>query len=342
MEQLDFDWVGVIWVSGIGGFCFLEEEIVYNVIIEIFCYNLFMILKMIVNMGVGYIFMKYGFCGFSYVIVLVCVFIGYVLGVVVDDICLGCIDVMVVGGLEVVVVEVGIGGFSVMKVMLICNDDFVIVFCFYDVECDGFVLGEGGGGFILEELEYVKVCGVIIYVELVGYVVSLDVYYIIVLYLEGFGVSVCMCNVLVFAGVNFEDVDYINIYGIFILLGDIVELKVIQYVFGEVVYDLNISLIKLMIGYLFGVVGVIEVIVCVLVIQYKFVLLMINYFNDDLEIDSCLNFIFNEVQEKDIKVVLSNIFGFGGYNFVVVFKCFEGQIIEWFICFGCERILWYV
>lgn len=279
-----------------------------------------MILKMIVDIVFGLILMCFGFCGINYVIVLVCVFLLYVFMNVFDYICLGRNDIIVIGGLEVIVIKVGIGGFNVMKVLFICNDDCKIVLCFFDVDRDGFVLGEGGGVIILEELEYVKKRGVYIIVEIVGVGVIVDVYYLIVLYFEGLGVVNVMKMVLEDVGLVIMDVDYINVYGIFILLGDVVEVKVIQKVFGEYVFKLNISFIKLMIGYLLGVVGVIEVIVCILVIQYNKILLMINYFMDDLVFDFKLNLMFNEVQEREVNVVLSNIFGFGGYNLLVIFK----------------------
>ena len=185
-------------------------------------------------------------------------------------------------------------------------------------------MGEGGGGFILEELEHAKARGATIYAELAGYAASSDAYHITAPHPEGLGASACMRNALAFAGVNPEDVDYINTHGTSTPLGDIAELKAIQHVFGEAAYDLNISSTKSMTGHLLGAAGAIEAIACVLAIQHKFVPPTINHFNDDPEIDSRLNLTFNEAQEKDVKVALSNTFGFGGHNSAAVFKRFEG------------------
>ncbi|MEL6970356.1 MAG: beta-ketoacyl-ACP synthase II [Bacteroidota bacterium] len=323
-ERLDLDRAGVIWASGIGGMRSLEEEIIYNATSEIPRYNPFMIPKMIGNMGAGHISMKYGFRGPSYATVSACASTGHALSAAADDIRLGRTDVMVVGGSEAAVVEVGIGGFSAMKAMSTRNDDPQTASRPYDAERDGFVLGEGAGSFILEELEHAKARGATIYAEVAGYAASSDAYHITAPHPEGLGASACMSNALKFAGVNVEEVDYINTHGTSTPLGDVAELKAIQTVFGESAYDLNISSTKSMTGHLLGAAGAIEAIACVLAIQNKFVPPTINHFNDDPEIDSRLNLTFNDAQEKDIKVALSNTFGFGGHNSAAVFKRFEG------------------
>ncbi|MEO0877091.1 MAG: beta-ketoacyl-ACP synthase II [Bacteroidota bacterium] len=323
-EQLDRDRVGVIWASGIGGMRSLEEEIIYNATSEVPRYNPFMIPKMIGNMGAGHISMKYGFRGPSYATVSACASTGHALSAAADDIRLGRTDVMVVGGSEAAVVEVGIGGFSAMKAMSTRNDDPQTASRPYDAERDGFVLGEGAGSVILEELEHAKARGATIYAELAGYAASSDAYHITAPHPEGLGASACMSNALKFAGVNAEEVDYINTHGTSTPLGDVAELKAIQTVFGESAYDLNISSTKSMTGHLLGAAGAIEAIACVLAIQNKFVPPTINHFNDDPEIDSRLNLTFNEAQDKDVKVALSNTFGFGGHNSAAVFKRFEG------------------
>ena len=323
-ERLDLDRAGVIWASGIGGMRSLEEEIIYNATSEIPRYNPFMIPKMIGNMGAGHISMKYGFRGPSYATVSACASTGHALSAAADDIRLGRTDVMVVGGSEAAVVEVGIGGFSAMKAMSTRNDDPQTASRPYDAERDGFVLGEGAGSFILEELEHAKARGATIYAEVAGYAASSDAYHITAPHPEGLGASACMSNALKFAGVNVEEVDYINTHGTSTPLGDVAELKAIQTVFGESAYDLNISSTKSMTGHLLGAAGAIEAIACVLAIQNKFVPPTINHFNDDPEIDSRLNLTFNDAQEKDIKVALSNTFGFGGHNSAAVFKRCEG------------------
>jgi 3-oxoacyl-[acyl-carrier-protein] synthase II len=323
-EQLDVERVGVIWASGIGGLRSLEEEITYNATSDQPRYNPFMIPKMIGNMGAGHISMKYGFRGPSYGTVSACASTGHALGAAADDIRLGRTDVMVVGGSEAAVTEVGIGGFSAMKALSTRNDDFATASRPYDAERDGFVLGEGAGSFILEELEHAKARGATIYAEVMGYAATSDAYHITAPHPEGLGASTCMRNALNFSGINIDEVDYINTHGTSTPLGDIAELKAIQQVFGDKIYNLNISSTKSMTGHLLGAAGAIEAIACILAIQHNFVPPTINHFNDDPEIDKRINLTFNEAQERDVKVALTNTFGFGGHNSAAVFKRFEG------------------
>jgi 3-oxoacyl-[acyl-carrier-protein] synthase II len=323
-EKLDLERVGVIWASGIGGLRSLEEEIVYNATSDQPRYNPFMIPKMIGNMGAGHISMKYGFRGPSYGTVSACASTGHALGAAADDIRLGRTDVMVVGGSEAAVTEVGIGGFSAMKALSTRNEDFATASRPYDAERDGFVLGEGGGSFILEELDHAKARGATIYAEVMGYAATSDAYHITAPHPEGLGASACMRNALQFSGINIDEVDYINTHGTSTPLGDIAELKAIQQVFGDKIYNLNISSTKSMTGHLLGAAGAIEAIACILAIQHNFVPPTINHFNDDPEIDKRINLTFNQAQERDVKVALSNTFGFGGHNSAAVFKRFEG------------------
>lgn len=323
-EQLDVERVGVIWASGIGGLRSLEEEITYNATSDQPRYNPFMIPKMIGNMGAGHISMKYGFRGPSYGTVSACASTGHALGAAADDIRLGRTDVMVVGGSEAAVTEVGIGGFSAMKALSTRNDDFATASRPYDAERDGFVLGEGAGSFILEELEHAKARGATIYAEVMGYAATSDAYHITAPHPEGLGASTCMRNALNFSCINIDEVDYINTHGTSTPLGDIAELKAIQQVFGDKIYNLNISSTKSMTGHLLGAAGAIEAIACILAIQHNFVPPTINHFNDDPEIDKRINLTFNEAQERDVKVALTNTFGFGGHNSAAVFKRFEG------------------
>lgn len=323
-EKLDLERVGVIWASGIGGLRSLEEEIIYNATSDQPRYNPFMIPKMIGNMGAGHISMKYGFRGPSYGTVSACASTGHALGAAADDIRLGRTDVMVVGGSEAAVTEVGIGGFSAMKALSTRNEDFATASRPYDAERDGFVLGEGGGSFILEELEHAKARGATIYAEVMGYAATSDAYHITAPHPEGLGASACMRNALQFSGINIDEVDYINTHGTSTPLGDIAELKAIQQVFGDKIYNLNISSTKSMTGHLLGAAGAIEAIACILAIQHKFVPPTINHFNDDSEIDKRINLTFNEAQDRDVKVALTNTFGFGGHNSAAVFKRFEG------------------
>lgn len=324
LEKINPERVGVIWASGIGGLRSLEEEIAYNATSDQPRYNPFMIPKMIGNMGAGHISMKYGFRGPSYGTVSACASTGHALGAAADDIRLGRTEVMVVGGSEAAVTEVGIGGFSAMKALSTRNDDFATASRPYDAERDGFVLGEGAGCFILEELEHAKARGATIYAEVMGYAATSDAYHITAPHPDGLGASACMRDALKYAGIAVEEVDYINTHGTSTPLGDVAELKAIQQVFGDTIYDLNISSTKSMTGHLLGAAGAIEAIACILAIQHNFIPPTINHFNDDPEIDKRINLTFNEAQEKDVKVALNNTFGFGGHNSAAVFKRFEG------------------
>lgn len=265
----------------------------------------------------GFLLIYLGLQGFNYVFIIVCIIGIYSIGMVVCNIVYGEVDVMVVGGFEMVVCGFGLGGFGVVCVFFICNDELICVSCLWDWDCDGFVLFDGFGVLVFEELEYVCVCGVWIYVELVGFGMSGDVFYMIVLLEDGVGVVCCMKNVLCDVGLDFCQVDYINVYGIFILVGDIVEIVVVKSVFGEYVYVLLMSLIKLMIGYLLGVVGVVEVIFSVLVLCDQVVLLIINL--DNLDEGCDFDLVVYEVKLCKIDVVLLNLFGFGGINGILVF-----------------------
>ena len=323
IEKQDLDRTGVIWASGIGGLRSLEEEIEYNATSDMPRYNPFMIPKMIGNMGAGQISMKYGFRGPSYGTVSACASAGHAMGAGADDIRLGRTDMMIIGGSEAAITKVGIGGFSAMKALSTRNDDFATASRPYDGQREGFVLGEGAGALVLEELEHAKARGATIYAELLGYAASSDAYHITAPHPEGIGASVCMRNALKYAGVDKSEIDYINTHGTSTGLGDIAELKAIQKVFGESIYDLNISSTKSMTGHLLGAAGAIESIACILAIQHKFVPPTINHFNDDPEIDPRINLTFNKVQERDVKVALTNTFGFGGHNSAAVFKRFE-------------------
>lgn len=281
------------------------------------CVLLFFIFGVLINLILGQVLIKYGFKGLNYLVVIVCLMGVYVIGDVVCLIKYGLVDVMVVGGVEVVICKIGIVGFNVCKVLLIkCVDDLQVVSCLYDVDCDGFVMGEGVGIVVLEEYEYVKVCGVKIYVEVLGYGLLGDVYYIIVLSEDGEGGEWFMCVVLVDVGLELVDIDYINVYGILIMV-DIIEFGVVEWMMGDVVLKVIMLLIKFMMGYLLGVVGVIEVIFLVLVICDQVVLLMINL--DNLVVEIIVDLVLNVKCEWEINVVLFNLFGFGGINVSVIF-----------------------
>lgn len=324
-EQLDLDRAGVIWASGIGGLESLETEI------EGFAngdgtprYNPFMIPKMIPDMGAGLISMKYGFRGINYATVSACASSSHALMNAFDYIRLGRNDVFITGGSEASVTKAGVGGFNAMKALSTRNDDYKTASRPFDKDRDGFVLGEGGGALILEELEHAKKRGATILAELVGAGATADAHHITAPHPEGLGATNVMRMALEDAGMNAEEIDYVNVHGTSTPLGDIAEVKAIQRVFGDHAYKLNIGSTKSMTGHLLGAAGAIEAIAGVLAIQHNFVPPTINHFTDDPELDNKLNFTFNQAQEREVRAILSNTFGFGGHNSSVIFKRFEG------------------
>jgi 3-oxoacyl-[acyl-carrier-protein] synthase II len=321
---VDPDRAGCIWASGIGGLRSLEEQIeIFEAGNGIPRYNPFMIPRMIANMGAGYVSMEFNLRGPSYATVSACASGGHALAAAADDIRLGRADVMVTGGSEAVVTKVGIGGFNSMKALSTRNDDMATASRPYDADRDGFVLGEGGGAFVLESLEHAQARGATILAEVAGYAASSDAYHISAPHPEGAGAKMAMINALKYANLSPADVDYINTHGTSTPLGDTAELKAIQLAFGEDVYDLNISSTKSMTGHLLGAAAAIESVACVLAIQHNFVPPTINHFTDDPNIDPKLNLTFNKSVEKTVDVALSNTFGFGGHNSATIFKRFN-------------------
>lgn len=323
-EHLDLDRIGVIWGSGIGGLRSLEKEI------EDFAlgngtprYNPFMIPKMISDICAGHISIKYGFRGINYATVSACASSSHALINAFDYIRLGRNDIIVSGGSEAAVTKAGIGGFNAMKALSTRNDDFQTASRPFDLDRDGFVLGEGGGAIILEEYEHAKKRGAKIYAEIVGGGATADAHHITAPHPEGLGASNVMKMALEDAKLPLEAIDYVNVHGTSTPLGDIAETKAIQKVFGDHSYNLNISSTKSMTGHLLGAAGAIEAIAGILAINYNFVPPTINHFTDDPGLDAKLNFTFNEAQERKVKAVLSNTFGFGGHNSSVIFKAFE-------------------
>ncbi|HMQ59161.1 MAG TPA: beta-ketoacyl-ACP synthase II [Flavilitoribacter sp.] len=325
VEQLNPDRCGVIWGSGIGGLRALEKEIEeFDAGNGIPRYNPFMIPKMISNLAAGHLSIKYGFRGPSYATVSACASAGHALSSAFDYIRLGRVDVMISGGSEAAVTKAGIGGFNAMKAMSTRNDDFKTASRPYDADRDGFVLGEGAGAIILEELEHARKRGATIYAELVGCGSTSDAYHITAPHPEGLGASNVMRLALEDAGMNPEDIEYINTHGTSTPLGDTAELQAVQRFFGDHSYKLNISSTKSMTGHLLGAAGAIEAIACILAIQHNFIPPTINHFTDDPEIDPRLNLTFNTAQERKIDAALSNTFGFGGHNSATIFKRFVG------------------
>lgn len=323
-EQLDLDRVGVIWGSGIGGMRSLEKEV------EEFAlgngiprYNPFLIPKLIVDIVAGHISIKYGFRGVNYATVSACASASHAIMNAFDTIRMGRNDVIVTGGSEAAVTKTGMGGFNAMKALSTRNDDYLTASRPFDRDRDGFVLGEGGGSIVLEELEHAKRRGATIYAELVGAAATADAYHITAPHPEGLGAANVMKLAMADAGLSLDKLDYVNVHGTSTPLGDIAETKAIQKVFGEHAYTMNISSTKSMTGHLLGAAGAVEAIACILAIQEQFVPPTINHFTDDPEIDNRLNLTFNEAQQRSVKVALSNTFGFGGHNASLVFKKFE-------------------
>jgi len=323
-EKLNLDRVGVIFASGIGGLRSLEKEI------EEFAtgngiprYNPFMIPKMICDIAPGYISIKYGFRGINYATVSACASSTHAMMNGFDYIRIGRNDVIISGGAEAAVTKVGVGGFGAMKALSTRNDSPETASRPFDLERDGFVLGEGGGTIVLEELEHARKRGAKIYAEVVGAAATADAYHITAPHPEGLGASNVMKLALSEAHMKPEDIDYVNVHGTSTPLGDIAEVKAIQQVFGEAAYDLNISSTKSMTGHLLGAAGAIEAIASILAINHNFVPPTINHFTDDPALDSRLNLTFNEAQERKVSAILSNTFGFGGHNASVIIKKFE-------------------
>lgn len=324
ISKLDVDRVGVIWGSGIGGLRSLEKEIEdFMVGNGVPRYNPFMIPKMISDIAAGHISIKYGFRGINYATVSACASASHALMNAFDSIRLGRNDIVVSGGSEAAVVKAGVGGFNAMKALSTRNDDYKTASRPFDLDRDGFVLGEGGGALILEELEHALKRGAKIYAEMVGAGATADAYHITAPHPEGLGATNVMQMALRDAKMNAEEIDYINVHGTSTPLGDIAETKAIQKVFGEHAYKLNISSTKSMTGHLLGAAGAVEAIACILAIGHNFIPPTINHFTDDPELDNRLNLTFNQAQERKVKAVLSNTFGFGGHNSSVIFKHFE-------------------
>ncbi|PTX19386.1 3-oxoacyl-[acyl-carrier-protein] synthase II [Pontibacter mucosus] len=317
----DPDRVGVIWGSGIGGLRTFQEECVN------FAngdgtprFNPFFIPKMIADISAGHISMKHGFRGPNFVTVSAC---ASATNAIIDSfnyIRLGMADVVVTGGSEAAVTEAGIGGFNALKALSERNDSPETASRPFDKDRDGFVLGEGAGALILEEYEHAKARGAKIYAEIIGGGMSADAYHMTAPHPEGLGALNVMKNVLRDANIKPEEVDYINVHGTSTPLGDISEVKAIQSVFGDHAYKLNIGSTKSMTGHLLGAAGAIEAIASIMAVRNNIVPPTINHFTDDDSFDSRLNFTFNKAQEREVKVAMSNTFGFGGHNTSVIFR----------------------
>ncbi len=320
-DNLDKEKIGVIWSSGIGGMItFIEEMTYYNQGDGTPRFNPFFIPKLILDIAAGHISMKYGFRGINFATVSACASSTHGLIDAFTYIRLGKANAVVTGGSEAVVTQSGIGGFNAMKALSERNDDPKTASRPFDLDRDGFVLGEGGAAIVLEELEHAKARGANIICEIVGGGMTADAYHLTAPHPDGLSVINAMNLALEDAGMTAADVDYINVHGTSTPIGDIAEIKAIEKVFGEHAYQLNISSTKSMTGHLLGAAGAIEAVAAILAVKNNLVPPTINHFTDDPAFDPRLNFTFDKAQSREVRAALSNTFGFGGHNATVLFK----------------------
>lgn len=320
-ENVDPDRTGVIFSSGIGGLLTFQEEVMaYAKGDGTPRFNPFFIPKMILDIAAGHISMRHGFRGPNFAVVSACASSTHALIEAYHYIKLGKADVMVAGGSEAVVCDAGVAGFNAMKALSERNDDPKTASRPFDKERDGFVMGEGSGALILEELEHAKKRGATIYAEIAGGGATADAYHITAPHPEGLGALNVMKASLLEAGMQPTDIDYINVHGTSTPLGDIAETKAILGVFGEHAYNLNISSTKSMTGHLLGAAGVIEAIACIGAVLHDIVPPTINHFVDDDGLDPKLDFTFWEPKKREVRAALSNTFGFGGHNASLIVK----------------------
>ncbi len=328
LEQEDANRIGVIFGEGIGGLGALEDEV------REYARNQengprfspFLITKMIADMTSGVISIKYGLKGPNYVTTSACASSSNAIIDAYDQIRLGRADVIVAGGAEAVICDIGVGGFNSMRALSVRNDDPKGASRPFSKSRDGFVIGEGAACLILEEYEHAVARGAKIYAEVAGAGLSADAYHITAPHPEGEGAKRVMQNALEEAGLPLESVDYINVHGTSTYAGDIAEAKAIKNLFGEHAYKLNISSTKSMTGHLLGAAGALEALLTVLAVKNDIVPPTINHAegDEDPDIDYAMNFTFNKAQKRSVKVALSNTFGFGGHNASIAFKKIEG------------------
>jgi 3-oxoacyl-[acyl-carrier-protein] synthase II len=320
-ETMNPDRIGVVFASGIGGLITFQEEVMN------FAkgdgtprFNPFFIPKMISDIAAGHISMRHGFRGPNFSVTSACASSSNAMMEALNLIRLGKSDIIITGGAENVISEAGIGGFNAMKALSERNDDPRTASRPYDKDRDGFVMGEGAGVLVFEELEHALARGAKIYCEVAGAGATADAHHLTAPHPEGLGARNVMLQALEDADMTPGDIDYINTHGTSTPLGDVAEVKAIQAVFGEDAYRLNISSSKSMTGHLLGAAGVIEAIACIMAVQNDIVPPTINHVTDDPELDARLNFTFGTYQKREVRAALSNTFGFGGHNACVIFK----------------------
>ncbi len=328
METVDKQEIGVVLGVGIGGIHTFEEEAGNYALNGPQLgpkYNPFFIPKMIADIAAGHISIEYGFHGPNYTTTSACASSSNALADAFNLIRLGKANAIITGGSEAAIWPAGVGGFNAMHALSTRNDDPAGASRPFSASRDGFVMGEGAGILVLEELEHAKARGAKIYAEMVGAGMSADAHHITASHPEGLGAKLVMQRALSDAGMDPSEIDYINVHGTSTHVGDISEAKAIKEVFGESAYKLNISSTKSMTGHLLGAAGAVEAMVSVLAVQNNIVPPTINHDPEDKdeEIDYDLNYTFNVAQEREVRAALSNTFGFGGHNACVIFKKYK-------------------
>ena len=324
LETVNKNRIGVVYGVGIGGIRSFEDEVTYygQHMEDGPKFSPFFIPKIIADIASGHISIHFGFHGPNYTTISACASSSNALADAFNIIRLGKADAILAGGAESAICMCGVGGFNAMKALSTRNDDPQTASRPFSASRDGFVMAEGAGCLILEELEHAKARGAKIYAEMVGEGESADAYHITASHPEGLGAKLVMQAALEDAGLKPEDIDYINVHGTSTHVGDISEVKAIKEVFGDAAYKLNISSTKSMTGHLLGAAGAIEAMACLLAVKNDIVPPTINHQDDDEdpEIDYNLNFTFNQAQKREVRAAISNTFGFGGHNACVVFK----------------------
>ena len=320
-EGINKDRIGVVLASGIGGLGTFQDEVINFAKGEgTPRFNPFFIPKMILDIAAGHISMRHSFRGPNFAVVSACASSTNAIMEAFNLIRLNKADAILAGGSESVISEAGVGGFNAMKALSERNDDPKSASRPYDNDRDGFVMGEGAGVLILEELQHALRRGAKIYCEIAGCGATADAHHITAPHPEGLGAKNVMLAALEDAEMNPEDIDYINTHGTSTPLGDVAEVKAIMDVFKEHAYNLNISSTKSMTGHCLGAAGVVEAIACIMAVKNDTIPPTINHFTDDPELDPRLNFTFEKPQQRSVRAALSNTFGFGGHNACVIVK----------------------
>jgi 3-oxoacyl-[acyl-carrier-protein] synthase II len=325
IEVLDRNRIGVVMGVGIGGMKTFEDEVTaYTKTADTIGpkFSPFFVPKMIADICVGHISIKYGFHGPNYITSSACASSTTALADAFNLIRLGKANIVLSGGAESAITAAGGGGFLAMHALSTRNESPETASRPFSASRDGFVIAEGAACLILEDLEHAKARGAKIYAEMIGACMSADAHHITASHPEGLGAVLVMQNALDDAGMQPEDIDYINVHGTSTPVGDVSEVKAIKTLFGEHAYNLNISSTKSMTGHLLGAAGAVEAMASVMSVKENIVPPTINHEegDEDSEIDYKLNFTFNKAQEREVRAALSNTFGFGGHNACVIFK----------------------